>query len=147
MSVGTDSIFSWGKMSRAHPRQPHKANIAPRMLTNAVVTKPVKANARPSAKTIGHRVFAGNITMGSGSGCVSVIGPAGSYFQSGSSGCLRSQSGRRLLTTGIAAKLYTAGGESVDHSRVHASHGSIPDFFPRKQDHSRFTTKTTIAAA
>ena len=29
-----------------------------------------------------------------------------SYFQSGSSGCLRSHSGRRLFTTGIVAKLY-----------------------------------------
>src|SRR5713226_9235996 len=49
-----------------------------------------------------------------------------SYFQSGSSGCLRSQSGRRLWTTGIAAKSYSGGGEVVDHSSVHASHGSFP---------------------
>src|SRR5262245_22780687 len=54
------------------------------------------------------------------------------YSQSGSSGCLRSQSGRRLLTTGIAAKLYGGGGDVVDHSSVHASHGSFPAGLPLK---------------
>src|SRR5258705_11084453 len=64
-----------------------------------------------------------------------------SYFQSGSSGCLRSQSGRRLLTDGITAKLYTGGGELVVHSRIHASHGSLPANLPLREDHSRFTRK------
>src|SRR6202035_656519 len=32
-----------------------------------------------------------------------------SYFQSGSSGCLRSHSGRRLRTVGISSKLYDGG--------------------------------------
>src|SRR5262249_9805245 len=56
--------------------------------------------------------------------------PLHSYFQSGSSGCFRSQSGRRLRTVGIVAKLYSAGGELVAHSRVHASHGSLPAGWP-----------------
>ena len=51
---------------------------------------------------------------------------AHSYFQSGSSGCFRSHSGRRLRTTGIASKLYAGGGEVVAHSSVQASHGSSP---------------------
>ncbi len=49
-----------------------------------------------------------------------------SYFQSGSSGCFRSHSGRRLRTTGSVAKLYSGGGDVVDHSSVQASHGSSP---------------------
>src|SRR5215471_9835013 len=55
-----------------------------------------------------------------------------SYFQSGSSGCFRSQSGRRLFTTGVVAKLYGGGGELVVHSRVHASQGSLPASLPLK---------------
>src|SRR5712672_456445 len=55
-----------------------------------------------------------------------------SYFQSGSSGCLRSQRGRRLLTDGITAKLYAGGGELVVHSRVQASQGSFPAALPLK---------------
>ncbi len=37
--------------------------------------------------------------------CKSPFGPVYSYFQSGSSGCFKSHSGRRLCTTGILAKL------------------------------------------
>src|SRR5437879_3717339 len=70
-----------------------------------------------------------------------------SYFQSGSAGCLRSQSGRRLLMVGMTAKLYAGGGEGVDHSRVQASHGSLPAVSPLKYDHTRFATKTTIPNA
>src|SRR5437016_477434 len=70
-----------------------------------------------------------------------------SYFQSGSSGCLRSQSGRRLRTVGMVAKLYAGGGEFVDHSSVQASHGSISAAFPRKYDQSKFPRKTKIPAA
>src|SRR3981189_3639558 len=36
-----------------------------------------------------------------------------SYRQSGSSGCLMSQSGRRLFTVGSTAKLYSGGGAGV----------------------------------
>ena len=60
-----------------------------------------------------------------------------SYFQSGSSGCFRSHSGRRLRTAGMTAKLYSGGGELVDHSSVHASHGSFPAALPRKYDQTR----------
>src|SRR5438477_10384921 len=75
------------------------------------------------------------------------VGRVHSYFQSGSAGCLRSQSGRRLLTVGMTAKLYAGGGEGVDHSRVQASHGSLPAALPLKYDHTRFATKTTIPSA
>src|SRR5208337_3238987 len=64
-----------------------------------------------------------------------------SYFQSGSSGCFKSHSGRRLRTTGIVAKLYSGGGDAVDHSSVQASHGSLPAAFPLKYDQTRFQTK------
>src|SRR5437870_1636461 len=67
--------------------------------------------------------------------------PSSSYFQSGSSGCLRSQSGRRLRTVGVVSKLYDGGGEVVAHSSVHASHGSSPAGAPFFRDMSRFQTK------
>src|SRR5713101_6958193 len=70
-----------------------------------------------------------------------------SYLQSGSSGCLRSHSGRRLRTVGATAKLYAGGGELVDHSSVHASHGSLPAVLPRKYDQIRLPAKTRIPAA
>src|SRR5271157_3370121 len=72
--------------------------------------------------------------------------PLYSYFQSGSSGCFKSQSGRRLRTTGMVPKLYSGGGELVDHSSVHASQGSFPAISPRNRDQSRFPTNTRIAA-
>src|SRR6266566_207502 len=65
-----------------------------------------------------------------------------SYFQSGSVGCLRSQSGRRLLTIGISAKLYSGGGEGVAHSRVHASQGSFPAGCPLRKERTILRTKT-----
>src|ERR1700681_775726 len=70
-----------------------------------------------------------------------------SYCQSGSSGCLRSHSGRRLFTSGMAAKLYVGGGEVVDHSSVHASQGSLPASSPRKYDQSRLPMNTNTPAA
>src|SRR5260370_600669 len=70
-----------------------------------------------------------------------------SNFQSGSAGCLRSQSGRRLLTVGITEKLYAGCGEGIDHSSVQASHGSLPAVLPSKYDHSRLATKTKIPSA
>ena len=57
-----------------------------------------------------------------------------SYFQSGSSGCLRSHSGRRLLTSGMTAKLYAGGGDGTAHSSVQASQGSFPAGLPLKYD-------------
>src|SRR5712692_7112058 len=72
---------------------------------------------------------------------------AHSNFQSGSAGCLRSQSGRRLLTVGMTEKLCAGGGEGVDHSSVQASHGSLPAVAPLKYDQTRFTTKTTVPSA
>src|SRR6516225_2314928 len=55
-----------------------------------------------------------------------------SYFQSGSSGCFISHSGRRLVATGSTSKLYEGGGDGVAHSKVHASHGSFPASGPLK---------------
>jgi len=68
-----------------------------------------------------------------------------SYLQSGSSGCLRSHNGRRLPTTGSVAKLYSGGGELVDHSSVQASHGSLPAGRPRKYAHTRLYAKIKTA--
>ena len=67
--------------------------------------------------------------------------PAHSYFQSGSSGCFRSHSGRRLWTTGIDSKLYDGGGEVVAHSSVQASHGSSPAGLPFHSDTTMLKTK------
>ena len=39
----------------------------------------------------------------------------------------------------MTAKLYTGGGELVDHSSVHASQGSFPAGLPRKYDQIRLT--------
>src|SRR5215475_4871228 len=70
-----------------------------------------------------------------------------SYFQSGSSGCFTSHSGRRLRTSGRVSKLYSGGGEDVDHSSVHASHGSLPAMSPRVSDRRRLITKQNTPAA
>src|SRR5258706_8591661 len=79
-----------------------------------------------------HGTFASGIVMDG-----VLMMPRYSYCQSGSSGCFRSHSGRRLLTTGRVAKLYEGGGEEVDHSRVQASQGSLPASSPRRYDQSR----------
>src|SRR5260370_8206259 len=55
-----DSCFSWGNTSRNHPTQPASVKIAPRMLTEALVTNPAKTNVRPKARVIGHAVGAGS---------------------------------------------------------------------------------------
>src|SRR6476620_664009 len=70
-----------------------------------------------------------------------------SYFQSGSSGCFRSHSGRRLFTAGRVAKLYSGGGELVDHSRVHASQGSLLASLPLKNDQSRLAANARMPIA
>src|SRR5713226_1602590 len=55
-----DSCFSCGNTSRNHPTQPANVKIAPRMLTEALVTNPAKTNVRPKARMIGHVVGAGS---------------------------------------------------------------------------------------
>src|SRR5262245_48487254 len=69
------------------------------------------------------------------------------YFQSGSSGCFASHSGRLLATTGSAPKLYSGGGDVVDHSSVQPSHGSFPAAGPLKYDQMKFVTQHRIPAA
>ena len=59
-----------------------------------------------------------------------------SYRESGSSGCFRSHNGRRLLTTGSLAKLYSGGGDEVAHSSVQASQGSGPASGPLKYEYT-----------
>jgi hypothetical protein len=76
--------------------------------------------------------------------CSSFILPPSSfpsYCPSGSSGCFRSHSGRRLWTVGIASKLYDGGGDAVDHSSVQASHGSSPAGRPWRSDATTLYTK------
>src|SRR4029077_15360255 len=75
------------------------------------------------------------------------VGGGYSYFQSGSPGCLMSQSGRRLLTTGGLVKLNSGGGDVVDHSSVQASHGSRPARFPLRSDQRMLATKHRIPRA
>ena len=58
--IGMDSCFSCGNTSRNQPTQPASVKIAPRMLTEALVTNPAKTNVRPKARTIGHAVGAGS---------------------------------------------------------------------------------------
>src|SRR5581483_3089846 len=70
-----------------------------------------------------------------------------SNAESGSSGCFKSHNGRRLATTGSDAKLYAGGGECVDHSSVHASHGSGPASLPLKYECTRLYTSTATAIA
>src|SRR6266481_9055126 len=84
---------------------------------------PNRPRAEGPHRSSGSRIVTGTALIG-----ISLY----SYFQSGSSGCLRSQSGRRLLTDGVTAKLYAGGGELVDHSSVHASQGSLPEVLPLK---------------
>src|SRR5205823_2555130 len=71
---------------------------------------------------------------------------AHSWGPSGSSGCFRSHSGRRLVVTGTVSKLYGGGGEVVAHSSVQASHGSSPAGAPCRSDTRMFTTKISTAA-
>src|SRR5438132_8028777 len=61
------------------------------------------------------------------------------------SGCLRSQSGRRLFTAGMLAKFSGGGGDVVDHSSVKASHGSSPAIAPDRRLRTRLTKKMNIA--
>src|SRR5216684_6956184 len=89
-----------------------------------------------------HRISASGIVM---DGALMRTLPH-SYCQSGSSGCLRSHSGRRLLTSGIFAKLYIGGGEVVDHSSVQASQGSLPAVSPLTSDRSKLKTNTSTPA-
>src|SRR5215475_5637135 len=70
-----------------------------------------------------------------------------SYWLSGSSGCFKSHNGRRLATTGTAAKLYAGGGELTDHSSVQASQGSLPALAPFQYETIRFHTKIRMATA
>ena len=51
--TGTDSCFSCGNTSRNHPMYPLTARIAPRTLTDAVVSKSAKTRVMPNVRTIG----------------------------------------------------------------------------------------------
>ena len=67
-------------------------------------------------------------------------------FQSGFSGCARSQSGRRLRIGGNRSKLSGGGGEVVAHSSVHAFHGLFPAGSPCKKLMTMFHKKTATAS-
>src|ERR1700687_359318 len=94
------------------------------------------ADSAAIRQNIAVRPRAGSSQLSSGLGVVMnvvfITGSCYSYFQSGSDGCFRSQSGRRLLTTGTTGKFHSGGGELVDHSSVHASQGSLPAVLPLK---------------
>ena len=44
--------------------------------------------------------------------------------------CFSSHQSSRSCTFGISAKLYSGGGDGIDHSRVRPSHGSAPASSP-----------------
>src|ERR1700739_4228616 len=54
-----DSCFSCGNTSRNHPMTPLIARIAPRRLTDGLVTIPAKTRVRPKARMIGQAVVSG----------------------------------------------------------------------------------------
>src|SRR5437762_102873 len=62
-----------------------------------------------------------------------------------SSGDLRSQSGYRDVTVGITAKLYSGGGEGIDHSSVGPPQGSLPAGGPLRRERMRFQKPITTA--
>ena len=70
------------------------------------------------------------------SSSVSTAAPAGSRSSrpSSSSVYFRCQNSSRWVTSGISAKLYSGGGDEVDHSSVRASHGSGPAIGPRRSE-------------
>src|SRR5262249_8828147 len=75
------------------------------------------------------------------------LAPQCAARQSGASGCLMSQSGRRLRTTGIVSKFSTGGGELVAHSSVNASHGSAGAVAGLRIVTNQFTRKTMMLSA
>jgi hypothetical protein len=62
-TTGTDSISSCGRTARNQPTEPLTAKIAPKMLTEAVVSIPANTSVMPKAKTIGQAVGAGSSTV------------------------------------------------------------------------------------
>src|SRR5689334_13319850 len=61
-NTGTDSCFSCGSTSRNQPTYPVRANIAPRILTDTVVSIPANTRVMPNARTIGQAVGDGMVT-------------------------------------------------------------------------------------
>src|SRR3954447_8253850 len=66
-------------------------------------------------------------------GSPSSAAPEGSFTRrlSASSVYLRCHQSSRASTTGTSAKLYSGGGDGIDHSSDRASHGSFPAITPR----------------
>src|SRR3954447_9069032 len=69
--------------------------------------------------------------------------PEGSFTRrpSASSVYLRCHQSSRASTTGISAKLYSGGGDGIDHSSDRASHGSFQAITPRLLLYMMFTKK------
>src|SRR5260370_21691230 len=59
----TRSCFSWDKTSRNQPTEPAIARIAPRTLTEALLTNPANTSLKPKASTIDHAVDAASATQ------------------------------------------------------------------------------------
>src|SRR5262249_43318374 len=79
----------------------------------------------------------------------STAAPAGRRTSrpSSSSVYLRCQNSSRCVTTGTWRKLYSGGGDDVDHSRVRASHGSLGGTGPRIVVKMTFTRYVNTARA
>ena len=61
--TSTVSSFSCGRTSRNHPTQPVTKRIAPRILTEGLVSSPAKSRVMPNARTTGQGVGAGRLTV------------------------------------------------------------------------------------
>jgi hypothetical protein len=57
---------------------------------------------------------------------------------------LRCQKSSRASTSGISAKLYSGGGDGIDHSSVPACHGSLPDTSPAVRLRQKFQRLTAM---
>src|SRR3954465_13693236 len=64
-----------------------------------------------------------------------------------SSGDFRSHNGYRDVTVGMTAKLYSGGGDGIDHSSEGAPHGSLPAIAPRFRLIQRFHAKISTDTA
>src|SRR5260370_4855636 len=57
------------------------------------------------------------------------------------------QKSSRDWMSGISAKLYSGGGDEIDHSMVRPSHGSLPASAPRRRDTTALTMNISTDTA
>src|ERR1700737_169488 len=94
-------------------------------------SRPMNITVRPSAQISGLMVGLG-IGMWSSFAVLPVAGSTCTPCAAAAlwRGVVRSQSGTRDVTRGMRAKLYSGGGDGIDHSSVAASQGLFPAIAP-----------------